>query len=42
MAALTNLVNGTTSKALVNYLNMIENPVIKKKVYMKYLENLAV
>ncbi|CAD8098564.1 unnamed protein product [Paramecium primaurelia] len=42
MAALTNLVNGTTCKALVNYLNMIENPVIKKKVYKRYLTDMIV
>ncbi|CAD8090636.1 unnamed protein product [Paramecium primaurelia] len=42
MAALTNLVNGTTCKALVNYLNMIENPVIKKRVYKRYLTDMIV
>ncbi|CAD8090157.1 unnamed protein product [Paramecium primaurelia] len=42
MAVLTNLVNGTTCKALVNYLNMIENPVIKKRVYKRYLTDMIV
>ncbi|CAK77260.1 unnamed protein product (macronuclear) [Paramecium tetraurelia] len=42
MAAITNLINGTTCKALVQYLEMIENPVVKKKVYKKYLEELIV
>ena len=42
MAALTNLVNGTTCKALVNYLNMIEDPPVKKKVLKSYLKELIV
>ena len=42
MAALTNLVNGTTCKALVNYLNMIEEPPVRKKVYKSYLKELIV
>lgn len=42
MAALTNLVNGTTCKALVNYLKMIENPIIKKRVYKRYLRDMIV
>lgn len=37
MATLTNLVNGTTCKPLVNYLNMIEIPTIRKKVYKTFL-----
>lgn len=42
MAAMTNLVNGTTCKALVEYLNMIQIPVVKKKVYRSYLKELIV
>jgi hypothetical protein len=32
MATLTLLVNGTTCKALVNYLELIEEPAVKKKI----------
>ncbi len=55
MAALTNLVNGTTCKSLVNvgqfdsnivfsskYLNMVEIPAVRKKVYKTYLRELVV
>jgi len=42
MALLTNLVNGTTCKALVDYLQMIENPAVKKRVYKSYLKEMIV
>ena len=42
MAALTNLINGTTCKALVKYLNMIEQPVMRMKIYKSYLKELIV
>lgn len=42
MAALTNLINGTTCKMLVDYLQMIENPAVKKRVYRTYLKEMIV
>ncbi|CAD8109667.1 unnamed protein product [Paramecium sonneborni] len=42
MALITNMVNGTTCKALVKCVKMIDEPVVKKKVYKKYLEELIV
>ena len=42
MALITNMVNGTTCKALVKCIKMIDEPVVKKKVYKKYLEELIV
>ena len=42
MAALTNLINGTTCKALVNYLKVIEQPTMRKKIYKSYLKELIV
>ena len=42
MAALTNLINGTTCKSLVKYLNMIEETAVRKKIYKSYLKELVV
>ena len=33
IVALTNLINGTTAKSLVNYLKMIEESNVRKKLY---------
>lgn len=42
MALITNLINGTTCKTLVKCVKMIEEPVVKLKVYKKYLEEMIV
>ncbi|CAK93443.1 unnamed protein product (macronuclear) [Paramecium tetraurelia] len=42
MALITNMVNGTTCKTLVKCVKMIDEPIVKKKVYKKYLEELIV
>ncbi|CAD8069778.1 unnamed protein product [Paramecium sonneborni] len=42
MALFTNMVNGTTCKALVKCVKMIDQSIVKKKVYKKYLEELIV
>lgn len=39
MTAMTNLINGTTCKALVMYLKMIEESPIRKKIYKLYLKD---
>ena len=38
MATLTNLVNGTTCKFLVNYLNMIEESKVRKRIQCNFLK----
>ncbi|CAK89999.1 unnamed protein product (macronuclear) [Paramecium tetraurelia] len=42
MALITNMINGTTCKTLVKCVKMIDEPIVKKKVYKKYLEELIV
>lgn len=39
MTAMTNLINGTTCKALVEYVRMIEESPIRKKIYKLYLKD---
>lgn len=42
MATLTLLINGTTCGKLVNYVEMIEKPAVKEKLYRKALSDIMV